>query len=374
MKIAFIYIAEPYQCYHTASVASKLAAMPNCEVTEYYSFPETMEHLVRIRAALNEPNLEAHPLKKSWKAKFLKLAKRLDQERILVLRENVQALNCYDAIVATEYTAGILKKMGLKAKLILMMHGAGDRYVNDEHLVKEFDLTLISGKKTKEDFKRKGFIKDETTRVVGYPKFDVFEAIRKKQAHPFSDDCSFALYNPHYKRNLNSSPVFMNALIKGLTEQHKYNLVVAPHIKQFYKSFGIKKYRLKRLQSAKVLIDTGSPAMLDMTYTSQTSLYIGDVSSQIYEFLAIPRPCIFLNPQKIKWQDDPHFLHWTMGDVVEDIDDLMPAVEQAIERHALYRPTQEKLFKETFGYPLLGASQRAADAIMDFVAKSMASR
>lgn len=33
----------------------------------------------------------------------------------------------------------------------------------------------------------------------------------------------------------------------------------------------------------------------------------------------------------------------------------------------LYRPAQEKLFRETFGEPLLGASQRAADAIAQFM-------
>lgn len=370
MKIAFIYIAEPYQCYHTASVASELATMPDCDVTEYYSFPDTVEHLTRIRRILNAPALKLRPLFKSWKAKLLKLAKRLDQERLLVLQDNVEELNRYDAVVATEYTAGILKQMGLNhPRLILLMHGAGDRYVNDEHLVKEFDLTLISGRKVTHDFKQKGLITDQTSRIIGYPKFDVFEAIRKKMAYPFQNQRPFALYNPHYKRNLNSSPVFMKALVKVFNTAHTYNLVVAPHIKQFHKNFAIKKYWLERLHSTKTLVDTGSPAMLDMTYTSQAALYIGDVSSQIYEFMAIPRPCIFLNPQRIKWQDNPNFRHWTMGDVIEDIDTLKPAIEQAQARHHLYRPIQEKLFQETFGYPLLGGSRRAAEAIVDFMTK-----
>lgn len=102
------------------------------------------------------------------------------------------------------------------------------------------------------------------------------------------------------------------------------------------------------------MVDTGSSAMLDMTYTSQAALYIGDVSSQVYEFLGIPRPCVFLNPRKLPWRDDPYFLHWTLGEVVEDLDDLMPAIARARERHAAYRPAQESLFQETFGTPLLG--------------------
>ncbi|OAG74134.1 hypothetical protein A0J51_00487 [Gluconobacter japonicus] len=368
MNIAFIYIAEPYQCYHTASVASALAAIPGCEVTEYYSFPETVTHLTRIRRALGVPALPLKPFPKSWKAKVLKKARRLDQERLLVLRENVAELNRYDLVVATEYTAGVLKEMGLKGpKLVLLMHGAGDRYVNDEHLVREFDLTLVPGPKVETYFRDKGLFQTGVSQIVGYPKFDVFEAVRKENAISFPNGRPFALYNPHYQRALTSAPACMTPLIKGFKEQSEYNLVVAPHIKMFHKGFGIRERQLKRQQSADVLVDTGSDAMLDMTYTSQAALYIGDVSSQVYEFLAIPRPCIFLNPRRIPWRDDPYFLHWTLGDVVDDPADIMTAVAQAQERHALYRPAQEKLFRETFGEPLLGASQRAAEAIVRFM-------
>ncbi|GBR71276.1 CDP-glycerol glycerophosphotransferase family protein [Gluconobacter kanchanaburiensis] len=369
MKIAFIYIAEPYQCYHTASVASALAALPGHDVTEYYSFPETVDHLRRIRQALDVPELPLRAFPKSLKARLLKRARRLDQERLVVLRENVAELNTYDAVVATEYTAGVLKEMGLSGpKLILLMHGAGDRYVNDEHLVRNFDLTLVPGPKVADYFQERDLLRQETTRVVGYPKFDVFEAVQKKNTLSFANGRPFALYNPHYQRALTSASGWMMPLISGFRAQSDYNLVVAPHIKMFHRGFGIRERQLRRQQDAGIMVDTGSSAMLDMTYTSQAALYIGDVSSQVYEFLAIPRPCIFLNPHRLAWRDDPHFLHWTFGDVVEDFADLMPAVARARERHVFYRPVQEKLFRETFGEPLLGASERAAEAIARFMA------
>ncbi|MBS1074154.1 CDP-glycerol glycerophosphotransferase family protein [Gluconobacter sp. Dm-73] len=374
MKIAFIYIAEPYQCYHTASVASALAAIPGHEVVEYYSFPETVKHLARIRRALDVPDLPLKAFPKSLKARLLKRARRLDQERLVVLRENIAELNQYDAVVATEYTAGVLKEMGLCGpKLILLMHGAGDRYVNDEHLVRDFDLTLVPGPKVESYFQDKGLLKQETTRVVGYPKFDVFEAVQREKTIAFGNGRPFALYNPHYQRKLTSASGWMMPLIRGFKAQSEsgdsdYNLVVAPHIKTFHKGFGIRERQLKRQRSPEVMVDTGSSAMLDMTYTSQAALYIGDVSSQVYEFLGIPRPCVFLNPRKLPWRDDPYFLHWTLGEVVEDLDDLMPAIARAQERHAAYRPAQENLFQETFGTPLLGGSQRAADAIAEFMA------
>lgn len=368
MKIAFIYIAEPYQCYHAASVASALSVIPGCDVTEYYSFPETVQHLARIRKAMHAPAPPLRPLYRSWKTRLLKTAKRLDQERLRVLRENIGELNQYDVVVATEYTAGILKEMGLtRPRLVLLMHGAGDRYVNDDHLVRDFDLALLPGPKVEAYFLQNGIIRPGHYNVVGYPKFDVFEAIRHEEQPLFPNGKPFALYNPHYQRNLTSYSACMRTVLQGFRDQTLYYLVVAPHIKIFHKGFGVKAHLLERQASQDILVDTGSPAMLDMTYTSQAALYIGDVSSQVYEFLAEPRPCIFLNPGKLKWRDDPYFLHWTLGDVVEDPADIMPAVARAQARHALYRPLQEKLFRETFGTPLLGASQRAAQAISDFM-------
>lgn len=368
MKIAFIYIAEPYQCYHTASVASALAALPGFDVSEYCSFPETPTHLKRIRRALNAPDLPLRSFSRTWKTKLLHKARRLDRERLVLLKENVEELNGYDAVVATEYTAGELRGMGLRGpKLILLMHGAGDRYVNDEHLVRAFDLTLMAGPKIETYFQERDLLREGASRLVGYPKFDVFEAVGRENTVSCGNDRPFALYNPHYQRALTSAPDCMLPLISGFRAQSTYDLVVAPHIKTFHRGFGFRERQWKRQEGPGIVVDTGSSAMLDMTYTSQAALYIGDVSSQVYEFLVRPRPCVFLNPKRLQWRDDPHFLHWTLGDVVEDSADLMPAIARAAERHEIYRPAQEKLFRETFGDATLGASQRAADAIADYV-------
>jgi hypothetical protein len=44
-------------------------------------------------------------------------------------------------------------------------------------------------------------------------------------------------------------------------------------------------------EAANILIDTGSTRLVDMTYTLSADGYIGDVSSQIYEFSFIRAPC-----------------------------------------------------------------------------------
>ena len=101
MKIAFIYIAEPYQCYHTATVASALAAMPGNQVTEYYSFPDTPLHLQRIRRSPDLPDLPLNPFPKSWRAMALTRSRRLHLGRTHALKDSVFELNTYDALFAS---------------------------------------------------------------------------------------------------------------------------------------------------------------------------------------------------------------------------------------------------------------------------------
>ncbi|WP_298216249.1 hypothetical protein [Acidocella sp.] len=363
MKIAVIYVAEPYQCYHGATVASALAEEPGCEVVEYYAFADTPAHLARIRSAMGKPALPIRALAKPWPARLLHRVKLHDQERTLILRHNVSELNGYDAVLATENTAGILKAAGLtRPRLILLKHGAGDRYVKDQALMRNFDLVLLPGPKMERYYLERHLL-GGCRKIIGYPKFDIFSAVKRK-AHPAAKP--FALYNPHCRGDLSSYWACLKPLVAGFKAQTAYDLLVAPHIKLFHRDFGARRYRLRRLQGGNVAVDTGSPAMLDMTYTATASLYIGDISSQVYEYLISPRPCVFLNPRRLRWRDDPHFIHWTLGEVVERSEDIMPAVARAAERHALYRPAQEAMVRKAFGtddLPLFGAARRAAAAI-----------
>ena len=54
-----------------------------------------------------------------------------------------------------------------------------------------------------------------------------------------------------------------------------------------------------------------------MTYTEAALVYIGDASSQVYEFLRRPRPCIFLNFEQVDWRDRENYSHWHLGQVIE---------------------------------------------------------
>jgi hypothetical protein len=109
-------------------------------------------------------------------------------------------------------------------------------------------------------------------------------------------------------------------------------------------------------------------AMVDGSYTRAADLYLGDTSSQVIEFLARPRPAVFLNPRAVAWRDDPAYAQWACGQVVERLDDLLPALAAAPARQPGFAPVQAAFAADSLGRTDGMAPARAAAAILDFLA------
>jgi hypothetical protein len=104
-----------------------------------------------------------------------------------------------------------------------------------------------------------------------------------------------------------------------------------------------------------------------MSYTNRGDIYLGDVSSQVYEFLRVPRPCLFLNSHGVDWRGDPNYLHWQAGPVLDNADDLLAKIDAAVASHPDYAPTQQTLIDATFSLSDRPSAERAADAITAFL-------
>ncbi len=105
-----------------------------------------------------------------------------------------------------------------------------------------------------------------------------------------------------------------------------------------------------------------------MTYTTAANLYLGDVSSQVYEFLYQPRPCLFLNSHGVAWQGNPDYEHWNAGPVIDRPELLADGLSQAFATHAsTYLPIQQEMLARTFDISDVPSSQRAANALLEFM-------
>ncbi|MBI2993402.1 MAG: hypothetical protein HYY48_04405 [Gammaproteobacteria bacterium] len=149
----------------------------------------------------------------------------------------------------------------------------------------------------------------------------------------------------------------------------------APHIVLFRRNLRHRAFLPRRFRGVRnIHIDTGSELSVDMTYMPAADIYLGDVSSQVYEFLLNPRPCIFLNGNGVDWRDNPCYVHWHLGQVVGNVPGELPqAMAQAFPTHAEFLPRQHAVFDYTFFRdPGRTAAQVGADAIADYLDRSSA--
>ncbi|MCC2981552.1 hypothetical protein [Sphingomonas sp. IC4-52] len=368
MRIAFLYIAEAYQCYHGAAIALELARRTGWTIVNYFNDPETPHHLARITQAWGGPELEQRPLRKSRLTRGLQRMKRLGMFKDMVMRDNIAELNGYDAIFAVENTVAALRRLGAThPRLIYSPHGFGDRARGFIPRIATFDLVLLAGPKTAARMLEAGLVREGGYALTGSVKLDTAEHIARTTALPFAKTQTTVLYNAHKEPKLTSWHRFVEPMLAGFAADPSMNLIVAPHVKLFRRRSEALRSRWRARSTPNVLIDPGSDRSVDMSYAAAADIYVGDVSSQVYEFLASPRPCVFLNAHGIDWRDDPSFAHWHLGDVVDDPADLMTAIRAAPERHALYRERQEAMAKASLGDTSPGAAERAAEAVIAYL-------
>ncbi|MCA3797254.1 MAG: hypothetical protein IOC66_33830, partial [Burkholderia sp.] len=218
----------------------------------------------------------------------------------------------------------------------------------------------------------------ENHAVIGYPKFD---AVPNGDPHPvFDNGRPTVLYNAHFDPLLSSWYSMGKAVLDWFAGQSTFNLVVAPHVMLHRRRvhLSVEHRRIgwvgdlpKRYADfPHIHVDTGSRRSVDMSYTRQGDIYLGDVSSQVYEFLTKPRPCLFLNSHGAEWRADPSYAHWHLGDVVDSVADLPSALQRALAFPDAYAAAQTEAMRRTFDICDRSASRRAADAIASFLERN----
>src|SRR5690606_12625292 len=105
-----------------------------------------------------------------------------------MLIANAGTLGRYDAVVTPERTTALLRRLGVRRpKLVYTQHGAGDRGGPFEPRLGLFDLVMAAGPKQRDRMVDSGLVAPENCAMVGYPKFDIVEALSPQPKSPFTD-------------------------------------------------------------------------------------------------------------------------------------------------------------------------------------------
>ena len=251
----------------------------------------------------------------------------------------------------------------------MAFHGAGDRAYGFNQSLERFDLLLLSGTKKYHRLKASGVLRKDNWAIVGYPKFDVVKPNEDSGEQLFPEHRPIVLYNPHFRRNLSSWYHWGREILEFFVSCPQYNLIFAPHVelkgrKQNWLS--LRKYRVY----PHIHIDLGSMASINMTYTKIADIYLGDVSSQVGEFLLRPRPCVFLNSHHIPWKANPDYFHWQLGPVIDAPSQLEGALANAGETHDRYLQVQTRYYNDSFELTEEPSGLRAARAIHSFLTRN----
>ena len=289
-----------------------------------------------------------------------------------ILADNLDFFAGLDALVAPERHCRRLRTRHRRRKhrLIHTRHGAGDRKGTTDATMALFDLVLLPGRKYAQRFSKLGYVRPGQFVIAGWPKFEAVRALNPVRRSLFDNDNPVVVYNPHFDQRIGSWARMGRAVLDFFVAHRKYNLIFAPHLVLFKRRWRHRAALPDAYRRApNILIDTDSAALADMTYLDAADIYLGDVSSQVYEFLVEPRPCVFLDAHGIDWKGDPHYAHWRFGPVITDVArELGPALDDAVASHAKYLPAQRAGFAETFHQdPASTAAQRGADAIAAFL-------
>ncbi len=375
-KVGFCFFNNPHHIYHAASIAFELSQFENCEVSIFCSTEaneSTVKSLARDYFSKNDcfddSCLNIQFLQPSLFYRITRSIKNRDFPgyKAIFNRHKDKLMECDTLVSPSNEIISFKENAGFESKrYVYTHHGAGDREYGFGEWVGLFDLVFLSGEDLKSRFleelsTRLGL--DDKMKVIGYPKFDLCKAKAPRQL--FDNTNPIFLYNPHFEPEFSSCFDWGESLIKFFVQHSDMNLIVAPHLNLAKKQKDALLNQAYGYDNILVDVDRESDALIDMTYTLLADVYIGDVSSQVYEFLSISRPCVFLNSKGFNWMGDPSFACWEFGEVVSDELRLDHALMSAFDRHPEFLERQKKGFAKRFYSDKSSASKLGAQHLVN---------
>lgn len=380
MRIGFLFNHDQvHQVAHGLPIALALARQQTGAEVIVCTTNARLSHEVRMLAgdALNRDFqfVELTLNRMATRAVDAIAGRLVPSAKLLIYRDNLEFFRSLDVLVVPEKTSLILKTHFHldRLKIIHTRHGAGDRAIGFDKASARFDHVLAAGAKIRDRLVKDANVSPERISIVGYPKFDIYDPT---PTPPQGSGRVRVVYNPHVAPHLSSWYPLGPKILEWFAGHPKYDVIFAPHIMLFERRLAVtvQPPRIGRVgkvpkqiaNAPNIFVDMHSRALTTMEYLNSADIYIGDVSSQVYEFMLRPRPCIFFNPRELEWEGNPDFAHWLAGAVLTEIGGLESALASAFDDHReRYSDIQQELLRYTFDFDGTPSSVRAAQAILD---------
>jgi hypothetical protein len=370
MKIVFPYFYGLHQLYHTAVTAMKLSRyLDNAEILCLSTTKDQTNVLKKIKSFNPDSTAQIIELPQPFRFKYLNIKKKKYPYVRSMVKKAKKILNSADIIVTTSHgTYNMFHHYKIEnPSYIYQYHGMGDRKYGFDPRLSKYDIIMVGGEYHYNRLIKEKIGTPEKVKIVGYPKFDFPIETEKIRNELFKNDKPIVLYAPHWQPKLTSYKKFAVQILEFFSKNKNYNLIFAPHILlSHWKVRMGYNTNLKHYETDNIIIDFGSDYTTNGTYLKISDIYMGDVSSMVYEFIARkPRPCLFFNAHNVDWKDNVDYRFWNYGPVINHIDELKEKIDIAVsDKHflELQKENVKKYIQETDENP----SDRAAKVIANF--------
>lgn len=372
-RIAFSLVGGAHQFLHGLPVAAALSRRAGVEVEAFVARRCDARAARELLVQLDGPAVQVREMSlPGWLEALAARGGAQSPLKVLRLARWAATLRGFDGIVALERTSAFLKQLpGRCLPLVQIPHGVGGaRRAGGggvDRRLALFDRALVSGEADRASTVALGLLEDAQIDVVGQVKLAGLRRLGRLERHRlFANQRPTVLYNPHFHARRGTWKTYGRALIEALRRDGRFNLVVAPHVRLCEGMGEAERAQLRGLSDPDwLLVDPGSQASMDMTYTLGADIYLGDFSSQLYEWLIYQRPCVFIDQVGDGGRDDTKLPEmWSTGEVVHRIEDVLPALERASARHGEFAPHQAEIVHHAVGDPNLPSDEIAAARIL----------
>lgn len=246
-------------------------------------------------------------------------------------KRNIDFFSKQDVILTTELKGGVT--FDGFPKLVWLLHGI---ISNDNPFYKNWNCDLVVSPQhglVDRLISKTNFPIDSKIYTNAYLKYDL---IRARQANYnkeniFQQKKYTVVYNPHWDNGSGQSSWFKfgNEVLEFFFNCKDMNLIFAPHISlsKFYDIKIPNKYE----NCDNIIIDLNSDDLVRGTYIAYADCYLGDVSSQYFEFL-LCKPnidAVFFNTTGFDWRTSSVYSYWDDGEVINDVASLKMALVSA---------------------------------------------
>ena len=361
--VAFLFLGETLLIPHLFPIVEALAESSDILIDLWVSTSvhETLlggwigSDNVRIRRAPGFRSVADAPSGRNPKLPF----------KPLLLARMVPHLRGVPVAVCAEQTSLWLPTLlPLRTRFVKTAHGAGSMSARADRRRRAASLTFVPAEQEKAALIGHG-VDPATIHAIGYVKAGFQQ--RSPARSFFADEKPVLLYTPHWQAHRSYWPDWGQKLVEMLAAQDRYNIILAPHQRLVETAPDVRETLANVADLRHVHCDLDSFAMVDGSYTAAADIYLGDTSSQVVEFLARPRPCIFLNPRGRPWADDPSYAQWHCGQVIDSLEALLPAIEAAPRLQSGFAARQDAFARAALGDTSGAASKRAAELILQLL-------